>query len=75
MTTDERVIAQIAEANPVPDSSSPTVQERAEAERILRRLLEEAADGGQRRHGGPRRRTSGSSYRSRRCSWCWSWPP
>ena len=59
MTTDERVIAQIAEANPVPDSSSPTVQERAEAERILRRLLEEAADGGQRRHRGPRRRHLG----------------
>ena len=59
MTTDERVIAQIAEANPVPDSSSPTAQERAEAERILRRLLEEAADGGQRRHRGPRRRHLG----------------
>jgi hypothetical protein len=42
MTTDEPVLAQLAEANPVPDSASPTAQQRAEAERILRRVLDDA---------------------------------
>ena len=44
MTTDERVIARIAEANPVPEAASPTAQERAEAERILRRVLDGAPE-------------------------------
>jgi SecD/SecF fusion protein len=39
MTTEERATTQLAEANPVPDSASPTAQQRAEAERILRRVL------------------------------------
>ncbi len=39
MTTEERAIAELADANPVPDSASPTAQQRAEAERILRRVL------------------------------------
>jgi preprotein translocase subunit SecD len=42
VTTDERVIAQLAEANPVPDAPAHTVQERAEAERVLRRVLDDA---------------------------------
>jgi SecD/SecF fusion protein len=42
VTTEERVIAQLAESNPMPDSASPTAQERAEAERILRRVLDDA---------------------------------
>jgi SecD/SecF fusion protein len=42
VTTDERVIAQIAEANPVPGSLAPTPQERAEAEQTLRRVLDDA---------------------------------
>jgi SecD/SecF fusion protein len=41
MTTDE-VVAHLAQANPVPESASPTGQERAEAERVLRRLLDDA---------------------------------
>lgn len=39
MTTEERAIAELAEANPMSDSVSPTAQQRAEAERILRRVL------------------------------------
>jgi hypothetical protein len=39
---EEHVVAQVAEANPIPDPASPTPQERAEAERILRRLLDDA---------------------------------
>jgi SecD/SecF fusion protein len=42
MTTEERAITQLAEANPVSDSASPTAQQRAEAERILRRVLADA---------------------------------
>ncbi len=42
MTTEERVIVQVAETNPVPDSASPTAQDRAEAERVLRRVLGDA---------------------------------
>ncbi len=42
MTRDERVITRIAEANPVLEAASPTAQERAEAERILRRVLGDA---------------------------------
>ena len=42
MTTEERAITQLAEANPVPDSASPTAQQRAEAERILRRVLDDS---------------------------------
>lgn len=42
MTTDELVIAQLAEANPVPETASPTAQERAQAERVLRRVLNDA---------------------------------
>jgi SecD/SecF fusion protein len=42
MTTDEPVLVQLAEANPVPDTASPTAQQRAEAERILRRVLHDA---------------------------------
>jgi hypothetical protein len=49
VTTDERVIAQIAEANPVPASLSPTPQQRAEAERLLQRVLDDAP-----RQGPPR---------------------
>jgi SecD/SecF fusion protein len=41
-TTDEFVIAQLTEANPVPDGLAPSAQERAQAERILRRVLEDA---------------------------------
>jgi hypothetical protein len=48
VTTDERVIAQLAEANPIPESASPTAQERAEAERILRRVLRDAPSRGPR---------------------------
>jgi SecD/SecF fusion protein len=54
VTTDERVIAQIAETNPVPGSSAPTLQERAEAERILRRVLDDASARRPRRPGRPR---------------------
>ncbi|MFZ1994462.1 MAG: hypothetical protein WAU75_10150, partial [Solirubrobacteraceae bacterium] len=42
MTTDELVIAQLAGANPVADPASPSAQQRAEAERILRRVLHDA---------------------------------
>jgi SecD/SecF fusion protein len=42
VTADERVIARIAEANPFPESTPPTAQERAEAERVLRRVLDDA---------------------------------
>jgi hypothetical protein len=43
VTTEERVIAQVAEANPIPDDpESHTAQERAEAEEILRRVLDQA---------------------------------
>jgi SecD/SecF fusion protein len=42
MTTDEFVIAQVAEANPVPDSATPTAQQRAEADRILRHVFDDA---------------------------------
>jgi SecD/SecF fusion protein len=42
VTTDEYVIAQLVEANPVPVPASPTAQERAEAERVLRRVLDDA---------------------------------
>jgi SecD/SecF fusion protein len=38
VTTDEHVIAELTAANPIPETS-PTAQERAEAERILRRVL------------------------------------
>jgi SecD/SecF fusion protein len=51
VTTDERVIAQIAETNPVPGSSAPTPHERAEAERILRRVLDDAPARRRRRPG------------------------
>jgi SecD/SecF fusion protein len=54
VTTDERVIAQIAETNPVSGSSAPTPQERAEAERILRRVLDDAPARRRRRPGRPR---------------------
>jgi SecD/SecF fusion protein len=54
VTTDERVIAEIAEANPVPGSLVPTPQERAEAEQILRHVLDDAPSGGRRRPGRPR---------------------
>ena len=49
MTTEERVIARIAEANPFPESASPTAQERAEAERVLGRVLDDAPSRGPRR--------------------------
>jgi SecD/SecF fusion protein len=55
VTTDERVIAEIAEANPVPASASPTAQERAEAERLLRRVLDDAPSRGVRRVRRPGR--------------------
>jgi hypothetical protein len=42
VTTEERVIAQVAEANPISGSAAPTAQQRAEAERILRRVLDDA---------------------------------
>ena len=54
MTTEERVIAQIAETNPVPGSLPPTPQQRAEAERILRRVLDDAPRRRPRRLGRPR---------------------
>ncbi len=54
MTTDERVIADLAEANPIPASASPTAQERAEAERILRRVLGGAPSRSPRRPRLPR---------------------
>ena len=54
MTTDERVIADLAEVNPIPASASPTAQERAEAERILRRVLGEAPSRSPRRPRLPR---------------------
>ncbi|HEY2321189.1 MAG TPA: hypothetical protein VGH67_22965 [Solirubrobacteraceae bacterium] len=41
-TTDDFVIAQLAEANPVPDAVAPGMQEKADAERLLRRVLEDA---------------------------------
>ena len=49
MTTEERVIAQVAEANPVSEPASPTAQERAEAERLLRRVLDGAPSPARRR--------------------------
>jgi SecD/SecF fusion protein len=39
---EDRVIAQLAEANPRPAASAPTAQDRAEADRILRRVLNDA---------------------------------
>jgi SecD/SecF fusion protein len=42
VTTDERIIAKLTEANPVPDSASPTAAERAEADRVLGRVLSDA---------------------------------
>jgi SecD/SecF fusion protein len=53
VTTEERVIAQVAEANPIPQSASPTAPERAEAERVLRRVLDQAPGQGLRRRGRP----------------------
>jgi SecD/SecF fusion protein len=41
-TTDQFVIAQLAEANPVPETVTPDAQERARAERLLRRVLQDA---------------------------------
>ena len=56
MITEESVIAEIAEANPVPnDAGSHTAQERAEAERVLRRVLDEAETAPTRRRLPPRR--------------------
>ena len=49
MTTDEQVIAQLAEANPIRETGPHTSQEHAEAERILRRVLDEAPSRGPRR--------------------------
>jgi hypothetical protein len=43
VTTDERVIAKLAEANPVRDAAPRTAQERAEADRVLARVLSRAA--------------------------------
>src|SRR5450755_4054694 len=43
MTTDDFVITKLAESNPVCESTPPSPQERAEAERILRRVLAEPA--------------------------------
>jgi len=42
VTTEERVIAEIAEANPVPDAAPSSAQDRAEAERVLQRVLADA---------------------------------
>ena len=50
MTTDEQVIAQLVEANPVSESGPHTAQEQAEADRVLQRVLRDAP--GRR---GPRR--------------------
>ena len=50
--TDEFVIAQLAEANPAPEGLVPGATERAEAERVLRRLLDDPP--------APRRRHPGS---------------
>jgi SecD/SecF fusion protein len=49
VTTDEQVIAQLVEANPVRESGPHTAQEQAEAQRILRRLLDDAPSRGPRR--------------------------
>jgi SecD/SecF fusion protein len=43
VTTDERVIAKLAEANPVRDAAPRTAQERAEADRVLARVLSRVA--------------------------------
>jgi SecD/SecF fusion protein len=51
VTADERVIARIAEANPFPEATPPTAQERAEAEQMLRRLLDDAPNRAPRRRG------------------------
>ena len=72
MTTEERVIAQVAETNPVPDSASPTAQDRAEAERVLRRVLGDA--GTACRRGAGRPATGDCSPRSCRCWWSSSSP-
>jgi SecD/SecF fusion protein len=42
VTTDERVIAKLAEANPVSDAAPRTAQQRAEADRVLARVLSDA---------------------------------
>jgi hypothetical protein len=39
MTTDDPVITELAQANPVPGGTSPDPRDRAEAERIMRRVL------------------------------------
>jgi hypothetical protein len=49
VTTEDHVIAQIAEANPVPDEASAGAQERAEADRILRRVLDDTGATARRR--------------------------
>jgi SecD/SecF fusion protein len=41
-TTDEFILAQLAEANPVAETAVPSAQERAEAERLMRRVLDDA---------------------------------
>jgi SecD/SecF fusion protein len=57
--TDEHVIARLAEANPVRESGSHTPQEQAEAERILRRVLDDAPSRGSRRIRRPGRPRAG----------------
>jgi SecD/SecF fusion protein len=42
VTTDEQVIAQLVEANPVRESGPHTAQEQAEADRVLQRVLRDA---------------------------------
>ena len=54
MTTEERVIAEIAEANPVPDAAPSSAQARAEAERVLRRVLADAGSAPPPRRSHPR---------------------
>jgi hypothetical protein len=51
--TEDRVIAQVAEANPVPEPQARTAQERAEAERILRRVLKDGSTAPRRRRSLP----------------------
>jgi SecD/SecF fusion protein len=52
VTTDELVTAELADANPLPEPASPpSAEERAEAERVLRRVLDHAAAAPSRRRG------------------------
>jgi SecD/SecF fusion protein len=50
-TPDESVTTELAEANPVPTAAAPGAEERAEAERLLRRVLDDPPPGSRHRPG------------------------